>query len=220
MTLSKVHGIYNSKESKFIFSAIIMHIQEVTMLRRSIIYLAVFAAFGSSAAIAEYMGDISAQEAFERASKEANVYILDVRTGQEWRWVGHPGPNGLADSEGEGLAFKSGAGLDGKVANIAYRVDDGAGGLVPNVAFDTAVNSRFSTDDILLTLCRTGGRALSAAQDLGALGYTTYRIEHGFQGDANDDTKPGPDTLYRDVNGWVNNKLPYNGNAAGAYYPD
>ena len=115
----------------------------------------------------------------------------------------------MADSEGE-LA---------KVVNIAYMLDNGAGGLVANPAFDTDVNSRFSTDDILLTLCRTGGRALTAAQELGALGYTTYRIQHGFQGDANDKTKPGPDTLYRDVNGWVNSKLPYNDNSTGAYYP-
>ena len=190
------------------------------MVKITKICLAAFIVFCSSAAIAEYQGDISAQEAFERTSMEANVYILDVRTGQEWRWVGHPGPNGLADSKGVGLSYNSGAGLDGKVVNIAYLVDNGAGGLVPNVAFDTAVYSRFSTDDILLTLCRTGGRAYSAAQDLGALGYTTYRILHGFQGDANDDTKPGPDTLYRDVNGWVNNKLPFNDNAAGAYYPE
>jgi rhodanese-related sulfurtransferase len=87
-----------------------------------------------------------------RASTESNVYILDVRTGQEWRWVGHPGANGLAASKGEGLAFQSGAGLDKKVINIAYLLDNGAGGLVANLAFDTDVTSRFSTGDILLTL--------------------------------------------------------------------
>jgi len=190
------------------------------MRTRSKIYLGVVAVLLSSAAIAEYAGDISPNEAFVRASTEANVYILDVRTGQEWRWVGHPGPNGLADSKGKGLAFKSGVALDGKVVNIAYLLDNGTGGLVSNSAFDTDVIGRFSTDDILLTLCRTGGRALNAAQQLGALGYTTYRIEHGFQGDANDKTKPGPDTLYRDVNGWVNSKLPYSDISAGAYYPD
>jgi rhodanese-related sulfurtransferase len=195
------------------------HFKEITMLKGSIIYLGVSAVLGSSVAMADYKGDISPQEAFQRASTEGNVYILDVRTGQEWRWVGHPGPNGLADSKGKGLAFNSGVKLDGKVVNIAYNLDNGVGGLVPNLAFDTAVGGKFSTDDILLTLCRTGGRALAAAQHLGDLGYTTYRIEHGFQGDANDETKPGPDTLYRDVNGWVNGKLPYNDNSSGAYYP-
>lgn len=190
------------------------------MTNRFQIYLGLFAVLISSAAIAEYKGDITPSEAFVRASAEANVYILDVRTGQEWRWVGHPGPNGLADSKGKGLAFNSGGELDGKVVNIAYLLDNGAGMLVANPAFDTDVIDRFSTNDILLTLCRTGGRALTAAQELGVLGYTTYRIEHGFQGDANDKTKPGPDTLYRDVNGWVNNKLPYNDNATGAYYPE
>jgi rhodanese-related sulfurtransferase len=189
------------------------------MTKRSIVYLGIVAVLLSSVAFAEYKGDITPNEAFVRASTEANVYILDVRTGQEWRWVGHPGPSGLAESNGKGLAFNSGGELDGKVLNIAYLLDNGAGGLVANPAFDTDIIGRFSTDDILLTLCRTGGRALTAAQELGSLGYTTYRIEHGFQGDANDETKPGPDTLYRDVNGWMNYKLPYNDNATGAYYP-
>jgi len=199
-----------------------MHMQEATMFKRSIIYLGVSALFAASGAIAEYKGDISPQEAFERASTEANVYILDVRSGQEWRWVGHPGPNGLADSKGKGLSFNSGAALEGKVVNIAYKLDDGAGGLFDNYAFDTDVIDRFkdSTNYVLLTLCRTGVRALAAAEQLGELSYTTYRIEHGFQGDANDEAKPGPDTLYRDVNGWVNSKLPYNDDKTGAYYPE
>jgi rhodanese-related sulfurtransferase len=194
--------------------------KEAVMVKISKISLAALIVFCSSAAIAEYQGDISAQEAFERTSMEANVYILDVRTGQEWRWVGHPGPNGLADSNGKGLSYNSGTNLVGKVVNIAYKIDNGTDGLVGNLAFTTDVGEQFTTDDILLTLCRSGVRALAAAEELGELGYTTYRIEHGFQGDKNDETKPGPDTLYRDVNGWVNSKLPYNGDTAGAYYPE
>ncbi len=195
------------------------------MLKKWILFLSLSSVLGSSAAIAQYMGDISPRDAFERTSTEANVYILDVRTGQEWRWVGHPGPNGLADSTGEGLSFKSGAQLEGKVVNIAYWLDDGQGGFIkgedngPQLSFNTDVNERFTIEHILLTLCRTGGRAFLAAQELGSLGYTTYRIEHGFQGDENDETQPGPDTLYRDVNGWVNSKLPYNDDPSGAYYP-
>jgi hypothetical protein len=54
------------------------------MVKISKISLAALIVFCSSAAIAEYQGDISAQKAFERTSMEANVYILDVRTGQEW----------------------------------------------------------------------------------------------------------------------------------------
>ena len=204
------------------------------MLKKSILYLGLSAVIGSSAAIAGYMGDISPQEAFERASTEENVYILDVRTGQEWKWVGHPGPNGLADSKGKGLSFNSGAGLEDKVVNIAYWFEDGQGGWIrgddefidgpdqkgPQPYFDPDVIARFGdrTDYVLLTLCRTGGRAEFAAKHLGNLLYTTYRIEHGFRGDQNDETWPGPDTLYRDVNGWVNSKLPYNDNKDGADY--
>lgn len=190
------------------------------MLKRYIIYLGVFAVLGSSAAIADFKGDISPQMAFDRTSTEANVYILDVRSGQEWKWVGHPGPNGLADSNGKGLSYNSGTNLVGKVVNIAYKVDNGSGGLDGNLSFTTDVGVQFTTDDILLILCKSGVRALAAAQELGSLGYTTYKIEHGFQGDKNSEAKPGPDTLYRDVNGWVNSKLPYNEDATGAYYPE
>ncbi|MEN8132927.1 MAG: hypothetical protein ABFS45_22670 [Pseudomonadota bacterium] len=190
------------------------------MLKKSILYVGLFAVLGSSAAIADFEGDISPREAFERASTEANVYILDVRSGQEWKWVGHPGPNGLADSKGKGLSFNSGAKLEGKVVNIAYKVDNGTGGLKANLSFNTDVNTQFNTDDTLLVLCKSGVRALAAAENLGFLNYTTYRIEHGFQGDKNDNTKAGPDTLYRDVNGWVNSKLPYNEEKEGAYYPE
>jgi rhodanese-related sulfurtransferase len=203
------------------------------MFKGTIVYVGLSAVLGSSAALAEFMGDISPQEAFERASTEANVYILDVRTGQEWRWVGHPGPNGLADSQGKGLAYKSGADLVGKVYNLAYWLTDGQGGWIwgdskefPHDDFVTDLTNEndypfvAGGTDTLLILCRTGGRALYAAEYLGDdLGYTTYRIEHGFEGDKNDKTKPGPDTNYRDVNGWVNSKLPYNDDKTGAYYP-
>ncbi len=188
------------------------------MLKRSIIYLGLYAVLGSSVAIAEY--EISPKEAFERASTEKGVVILDVRSGQEWKWVGHPGPNGLADSKGEGLSYSSGSNLEEKVFNIAFKVDNGVGGLTKNESFVGDVVEKFNVNDhTMLLLCRSGTRAEPAAALLRSLGYTALWIEHGFQGDKNDETKPGPDTLYRDVNGWVNSKLPYNGDPAGAYYP-
>lgn len=201
------------------------------MFKRSLICLGISAVLGISAASAEYMGDISPKEAFERASNEANVYILDVRTGQEWTMVGHPGPNGLADSEGTGKAYKNGANLGRKVYNLAFWLSDKYGKWIwgsdktqPHSEFDTdlADSEKYPFQagrDTLLILCRTGGRANYAADYLGDLGYTTYRIVNGFVGFPNDETKPGPDTNYRDVNGWVNNKLPYNDIKAGAYYP-
>ena len=124
--------------------------------------------------------------------------------------------------------------LADKVVNIAYYIPSAANTSVwyPNGTdfeqFIMDVESKFPlkplddgnyySDYILLLLCRTGGRAAAAAERLRALGYTTYTIEWGFQGPANDETYPGPDTGYQDVYGWVNAKLPYNGNKEGGDY--
>jgi len=171
-------------------------------------------------AVAQFEGLVDPRDAFQWASNYDDVFILDVRTGEEWRWVGHPGPNGLADSKGKGLAYRSGALLGGKAINIAYmiQVNDGTPALTLNPLFVEDVMATFDSDAVLLVMCRSGGRAQSAAEELGALGFTTYNVEGGFEGHNNTDAYPGPDTGYHDVDGWVNAKLPYNYNSDGGYY--
>jgi len=204
------------------------------MLKKSLIALAISAVFGMSTANAERGTDVTPEEAFEIASKDSNVYILDVRTGDEWKMVGHPGPNGLANSNGEGKAYRNGADLVGKVYNLSFWLSDPYGGWIwgsskeyPQSDFDTDLMSEnypfVQGTDTLLILCRTGGRAALAADYLGGatgpFNFKTHRILNGFVGFPNDKTYPGPDTNYRDVNGWVNDKLPYNDSSVGAYYP-
>ena len=176
----------------------------------------------AGSATAQFEGLINPRDAFEWASDDKDVYILDVRTSEEWRWVGHPGPNGLADSQGKGLGYKNGSMLEDKVVNIAYKIqkNDGTAGLMMNPWFTQDVDLEFDGDEVLLVLCRSGVRAQAAADDLGDLGYTTYNIEGGFEGHTNDETYPGPDTGYLDVDGWVNAKLPYSYDPAGGYYVD
>lgn len=133
--------------------------------------------------------------------------------------------------------------LENKVVNIALLIqaNDGTPALIPNSGpagdpsselfvekFDRFLNGQldeyegvydvFTGGETLLVLCRSGGRANTAAVGLGAEGFTTYNIEGGFEGVTNDETYPGPDTLYRDVNGWRNAKLPYSYSTAGGYY--
>lgn len=200
------------------------------MLRKSklvwsqILFAIVFLMGGYAGnALAEFEGLMAPKDAFEWASNYDDVFILDVRTSDEWRWVGHPGPNGLADNNGRGLAYNNGAMLPGKVVNIAYKiqVNNGTPALTGNPYFVEDVEAAFDPAEVvLLVICRSGSRAEAAALDLEPSGFTTYSIEGGFEGNKNDETRPGPDTLYRDVDGWVNAKLPYNYDTAGGYYVD
>ena len=180
-------------------------------------------------AVADFNGDIDPVVAFDWVNMYEDVVLLDVRTPEEWRWVGVPGPNGLADSKGKGKAYNNGAGLIAgeNVFFISYRiasVEDGdagatsfiyGSGLPLNPDFEADVLEQFgdpldgSTPTLLLA-CRSGSRATAAAEALGALGYDTWNIEGGFEGTKNTDEYPGPDTGYRDVNGWRNAGLPWN----------
>ncbi len=140
-------------------------------------------------------------DAYNMAVSDPNVYILDVRTAEEWIWVGHPGMNKL----GEGI------GLQGKVFNVAYDKYH-ADVLTVNPTFIKDVNEIFGSnpDVVLITMCRSGVRSQSAAALLEAAGYRAINMLTGFQG--------GTDSRgYRTKNGWVINQLPYTFSGAGAY---
>jgi rhodanese-related sulfurtransferase len=56
---------------------------------------------------------ITPEQAYELATTYMDIYILDVRTAAEWKWVGHPGKDGYGE----------GADLTGKVINISYFIE-------------------------------------------------------------------------------------------------
>lgn len=183
----------------------------------------------SSIANAEFMGGIDPVAAFDWLNATDDVVLIDVRTGEEWWRVGHAGSNGLADSNGKGLSLNSGAGLVGKVVNISwsiaavqgdtlYYTGDGGGPLRKNPTFESDVLDRFVPGETtIVTICLSGARAEQAAMSLGGEGFTSYFVIGGFEGDQNTDAHPGPDTEYRDVNGWRNAKLPWNQKREGGY---
>ncbi len=143
--------------------------------------------------------EVTPTEAFNMATTDPDVYILDVRTSEEWKWVGHPGPNRL----GEGIL------LEGKVLNIPiffWKHNQ----WVQNAAFLNRVKRAFEDNPnvILITMCRSGGRAGYAAGVLEAEGYQVYNMATGFQGDRDP-------RGYRVVNGWLNDGLPYTDAGAG-----
>lgn len=131
--------------------------------------------------------------AYQMASTDPSVFILDVRTIDEWKWVGHPGKNKL----GEGAA------LDGKVINISYEIDH-KGALIINPSFLCDVKEAFPDRSAvtLITMCRSGSRSVKAAIALEEKGYKVMNMVTGFEG--------GSDAAgYRTKNGWKIDGLPY-----------
>ncbi|HAR39712.1 MAG: hypothetical protein A2X56_04270 [Nitrospirae bacterium GWC2_57_13] len=183
-------------------------------MKKSIVLTICFAILVSFAAVmpAVAFESVSTTQAYDlvmngstaaMAYDSATVYyIVDVRTPEEWRWVGHPGMNKAG----------IGNGLDLKVFNVAYMID-WKKQFVVNPSFVSEINGLFGSvkeNVVLIFMCRSGQRGAAAASLLEPLGYRVMNMVNGFQGstDANG---------YRVRNGWVNDGFPYNYNAAGAY---
>lgn len=137
--------------------------------------------------------------------QEDHAYILDVRTPQEWNWVGHPGVN----KSGEGTY------LEGYVLNVAYEVYhegyDNGDVLIVNTQFVKDVKKLLGKDTPIITMCRSGVRSVKAAGALEAAGFTNvYNMSTGFEGETDG-------SGYRIVNGWKVNGLPYNYSGIGDY---
>lgn len=155
----------------------------------------------SGATSATAAEDVTPNEAYDMVAGASDVYILDVRSEGEWKWVGHPGSNDLGE----------GSELDGKVVNISYKIDY-QGDFVINPSFLSDVEELFgeNPDAVLITMCRSGSRSLAAAAELEDAGYQVKNMVTGFEG--------SKDTYgYRTVNGWANDGLPYNHASTGGY---
>lgn len=138
--------------------------------------------------------NVSTTDAYYLATTEANTYILDVRTIAEWKWVGHPGANKL----GEGTE------LGGKVINISNMIEL-RGEMIDNPFFVADVQRAFPDPEAvtLITMCRSGGRSVAAAEVLEAAGYqNVMNMLRGFEGSSDA-------SGYRTLNGWKVDGLPY-----------
>jgi rhodanese-related sulfurtransferase len=105
-----------------------------------------------------YAGAVTPREAHAlRESGEA--HIVDVRTPEEWRQVGHvPGAPLIAWPRG--------------------------GGREELQAFVAAFRERFHPGDTLLLLCRSGVRSHYAAELLATVGFrNVYNVLEGFEGE-------------------------------------
>jgi rhodanese-related sulfurtransferase len=138
---------------------------------------------------------LTAQEAYEKWKADPEqVKILDVRTPEEYIFVGHPTmayniPLKLQvyqwDASGRKLLMKS------------------------NPDFLAHVKQRFKPSDTILVICRSGGRSALAVNALADAGFKrVYNIIEGMEGDVVKDLES---VFYgkRMKNGWKNAGLPW-----------
>ncbi len=123
-----------------------------------------------------------------------SIKFLDVRTPEEYFFVGHP-----EMAINIPLSFSTGKLMPGE-----NKIS-----LEKNENFIKEVKSKFKTDDMIVVFCRSGVRAAKAADALAKAGYkNVYSLLGGFEGD----TVENKDSYYygkRKVNGWVNSPAPW-----------
>ena len=138
---------------------------------------------------------VTSREAYEKwKAAPDKVLILDVRTPEEYMFVGH------AD-----MAWNI------PVASQSYQWDAGKGqfpmSLLPD--FVARVQTVAKPGDTVLVMCRSGGRSALAVNLLAKAGYTNvFNITDGVEGD---DVKD-PNSVYKGqrlVNGWKNSGVPW-----------
>jgi rhodanese-related sulfurtransferase len=133
----------------------------------------------------QFVGDISPREAWDKLAADPQAVLVDVRTAAEWAWVGGPDLSALqrAAIQVEWQSFPSSQRNPDFAAEVAA---EGAGPGNP-----------------VFLLCRSGVRSRAAAGLLAGLGYTTYNIANGFEGQIDRAGHRGG------LNGWKVDGLPW-----------
>ena len=131
--------------------------------------------------------------------KPEDVHILDVRTFEEYTFVGH-----LEMAKNVPLVFPK---YDPKGPSMPGRPPGCYGELNPD--FVPSVKDLFAPTDTILVYCATGGRGAMAVNMLAEAGFmNVYNIINGLEGDRVDD----PGSVYHGKhmrNGWKNAGLPW-----------
>jgi len=138
---------------------------------------------------------VTAKEAYAKwLADPEKVKIVDVRTPEEYLFVGHPT-----------MAWKI------PVAAQSYEWDDQKKQfpMKPLADFIARVQTVAKPDDTLMVMCRSGGRSAIAVNFLAKAGFkNVYNIIDGMEGDANADS----DTVAQAQplkDGWKNSGCPW-----------
>jgi rhodanese-related sulfurtransferase len=138
---------------------------------------------------------VTAKEAYEKwLADPDNVKILDVRTPEEYIFIGHAP-----------MAFNI------PLMFITHRFNENRTRPVmeDNPDFPDLAKAKFKTTDTILVMCRSGGRSARSVNKLAEAGFkNVYTITDGFEGDVVKDTES---SYYgkRLKNGWKNAGNPW-----------
>jgi rhodanese-related sulfurtransferase len=138
---------------------------------------------------------VTAKEAYEQWKADpAKVKILDVRTTEEFLFVGHP-----EMAWNVPFAFQV---YEWDAAKKRFPMK-------PNADFVAQVKRLANPGDTILLMCRSGNRSAAAVNLLAQAGFTNaYTVTDGMEGDEVHD----PDSVFnghRVKNGWKNSGLPW-----------
>jgi rhodanese-related sulfurtransferase len=138
---------------------------------------------------------VTAKEAYEKWKAEPEkVKILDVRTPEEYLFVGHPA-----------MAWKI------PVATQCYQWDPEKKQfpLKPLLDFASRVSQVAKPGDTIMAMCRSGGRSAIAVNFLAKAGFKhVYNIIDGMEGDANGDSESVAQAQPL-KHGWKNSGCPW-----------
>jgi rhodanese-related sulfurtransferase len=138
---------------------------------------------------------VTAEEAYEKwKAAPEKVKIIDVRTPEEFLFVGHPP-----------MAWK----IPVAIQSYEWDADKKQFPMKPLPDFVSRVSEVAKPDETLLVMCRSGGRSAIAVNMLAKAGFKhAYNIIDGMEGDAVED----PDSVFlgqRLKNGWKNSGCPW-----------
>lgn len=126
-----------------------------------------------------YSGAVTPAEAHDLLTHLGNSRLVDVRTQAEWQFVGAP--------------------ID--AVKVEWKTWPG---MANNPNFLEQLKHQTDHEQVLLFLCRTGGRSHEAATLAAANGFAEcYNVLEGFEGDKNAAGQRS------EVNGWKAAKLPW-----------
>jgi rhodanese-related sulfurtransferase len=138
---------------------------------------------------------VTAREAFEMWQAKPNkIKILDVRTPEEYVFVGHP-------AMAHNIPFQT--------FNYKMAVLKNGPLMTPNPNFIAEVGQKFKKSDTIVVICRSGNRSAAAVNAMAAAGFKiAYSVTEGFEGDR---VKDPASSFYgkRLKNGWKNSGLPW-----------
>jgi rhodanese-related sulfurtransferase len=122
------------------------------------------------------------------------IHVLDVRTPEEYYFVGHP---------------PMAVNIPVKFLKAVWSPETKKPIMVTNPDFVSEVKRRFATSDVLFVMCKSGGRSAFAVNLLAQAGFqNAYSVTDGFEGDKVKD----PESYFKGkrlINGWRNSGAPW-----------